>query len=200
MPTNEINKESKDKLLENIKCNKCKSEDLKAVVDRSFTKAYITCNDCNTANTYTIKNGKLHNLVRCSICGSSTTDIITENGYSCPDWTYPELENLDDIEVLCSNCFDEHIGELEDKNAEKNKERVNNRIKELKKKLKEEENHTRSIVLTEHQINYILALIESDDDFASEICLDEDIEDDYEFEETKKIYGDWQNNLVNILT
>lgn len=187
----------KDKLVENISCMKCGSTNLKASVDKNFIDTYVTCNDCNNVDVWKIRDGKLQDLVRCSLCGIATTKIITNKVRSFPDWRYPCLEHLDDIYALCEKCYDENIEELEEKNEKVNIERVSENIKNLKNKLSDERKRIGPIFLTEKQVKYIIALIEDDDDFSSDMC--EDIEDDFEYEETKKIYKAWHKNLLDIL-
>lgn len=84
------------------------------------------------------------------------------------------------------------------------------KIKELKEEYKEDEKCSKTATLTEREIEYILGLIKNDDDYASDVCLDnnyyddsleteEEMENDIVFNTFKKFYVNWQNNLKSKL-
>ena len=66
-------------------------------------------------------DGKPCDLTKCDMCGSSTTEIVTEKGYSYPNWIHTEFNYIDNM-TLCQKCFNKHIEELDQKDIEiKNK-------------------------------------------------------------------------------
>lgn len=84
------------------------------------------------------------------------------------------------------------------------------KIRELEEEYKEDERYSKTIILTERQIEYILGLIKNDDDYASDVCLnnnyyddsietEEEMENDIIFDTFKKFYENWQNNLKSKL-
>ena len=84
------------------------------------------------------------------------------------------------------------------------------KIKELKEEYKEDEKCSKTATLTEREIEYILGLIKNDDDYASDVRLDnnyyddsleteEEMENDIVFNTFKKFYVNWQNNLKSKL-
>lgn len=113
--------EQRDKLLDGLRCSKCDSDKLTLKFERNLHTGYIRCNICKNFDTREFVDGKPGDLVRCHLCRSSTTEIVTENGYSYPNWTYTKFDYIDNM-TLCQKCFEEHIGELDQKDIEiKNK-------------------------------------------------------------------------------
>jgi len=52
------------------------------------------------------------------------------------------------------------------------------KIKELEEEYKEDEKCSKTVILTKRQIEYILGLIKNDDDYASDVCLNNNYYDD----------------------
>lgn len=84
------------------------------------------------------------------------------------------------------------------------------KIRELEEEYEEDEKYSKTVKLTEREIKYIIGLIKRDDDYASDVCLDnyyfddslttpEDMDNDPVFNTFKKFYEDWQGNLKSKL-
>lgn len=120
----ESKEEQKDKQLEGVKCSKCGSTNLKLSFERNLHTGYIKCEDCGNFDTREFVDGKAGDLVKCDLCGSTTTEIQSINGFAVPLWTYTEFEYIDN-KILCKKCFEERMEELEEKEEEiKNKKPV----------------------------------------------------------------------------
>ncbi len=117
----ESKEEQRDKLLDGLKCSKCGSDKLELKFERNLHTGYIRCDDCRNFDTREFVDSKPGDLVRCDLCRSSTTEIVTEKGYSYPNWIHTKFNYIDNM-TLCEKCFKEHGGELHQKEIEaKNK-------------------------------------------------------------------------------
>src|SRR3990167_10377972 len=104
-----------------LNVSKCGSHKLELKFERNLHTGYIRCNNCLNFDTREFVDGKPCDLTKCDMCGSSTTEIVTEKGYSYPNWIHKEFNYIDNM-TLCQKCFEEHIEELNQKDIEiKNK-------------------------------------------------------------------------------
>ncbi len=81
------------------------------------------------------------------------------------------------------------------------------KIRELEEEYKEDEKCSKKAILTEREIEYILGLIKNDDDYAVEVCLnnnyyddsitiEEEMVNDIVFNTFKKFYANWQKGKL----
>jgi hypothetical protein len=111
----------RDKFLRDLRCSKCGGDSLELKFERNLHTGYIRCKDCGNFDTREFVDGKPGDLVKCDLCGSSTTEIVAEKGYSYPNWIHTKFDYIDNM-ILCKKCDKECIKELEQKDIEiKNK-------------------------------------------------------------------------------
>jgi len=110
-----IDQEKREKSFANLKCRKCHSNNLEITNRNYFPEIFKKCNDCGNFDTlkyYNNINGKFGNLVKCALCGSTTTDISSQTGF--PEWIHTDFEHIKN-KTLCSKCDYEHHEELQEK-------------------------------------------------------------------------------------
>lgn len=101
-----------------LKCSKCHSRNLEAIDRNGLSVIYAKCNDCGNFDTrkyYDNVNGKFGPLVKCDICGSTTTYISPGTGL--PDWIYTDFEYVKN-KTLCQKCDFKYHDEFQEKDDE----------------------------------------------------------------------------------
>jgi len=114
-----IERQKRDLAFSKLKCSKCHSNDLR-ITDTCINSSeiYIKCNNCGNFDTrkcYDETKGKVGSLVKCDLCGSTTTKILSQTGF--PDWIYTNFKYTKN-KTLCSKCSNEHYNKLQEKDEE----------------------------------------------------------------------------------